>query len=105
MEIKILRIRDVSDETINKIKSIAKDKCETTTQTIKPIIREIADSFDDGVFIESEKSELQIHGVSASVCKKIENRAKKIGITTDQLLRLKLYEWLENQPDFIRSLY
>lgn len=100
-----MRIQNLNDSIINKFKKISIDKCETTSQTMRPIFREIAESFDTGVYIESEKSELQIHGISEDVCKRIDIHAKKIGVTTEQLLRLKLYEWLENQSDFIQSLY
>lgn len=100
-----MRVREINDEMIDKFKAISIDKCETLAQTMRPIFREISESFDSGVFIESEKSEMQIPGISGSVLKKFDIHAKKIGVTTDQLLRLKLYEWLENQSDFIQSLY
>lgn len=100
-----LRICKTNIDLIKKFKSIAKDKLESTSETMRPIIREISESFDDSVFIECEKSEFKISGIADSVLKKYENHAKKIGVTTDQLLRVKLYEWCEKQPEFIRSLY
>ncbi len=100
-----LRICKTNIDLINKFKAISKDKFETTSETMRPILREISESFSEEVFIECEKGEFKMSGISDTIIRKFDIHAKKIGITTEQLLRLKLYEWLEKQDDFTRSLY
>ena len=100
-----IRIRNTPDELIRKIKILANDKCETVTQLLKPVIREISEKYNEIEFQENEKSELVVSGISDSVIKKLELISKKTGVTVPQLLRLELYHFIENQPSFEKSLF
>jgi hypothetical protein len=101
----ILRIHNTPDEIINKIKILARDRGDTVSDFLRPVIREISKKYKTGELIESELSELKLTGTSDAVIKDLKNISKKIGVTVPQLLRLELFHFIENQSDFNKSLF
>tara|TARA_R110002167_G_scaffold24774_7_gene86680 strand:+ start:3061 stop:3372 length:312 start_codon:yes stop_codon:yes gene_type:complete len=101
----ILRIHNTPDEIINKIKILARDRGDTVSDFLRPVIREISQKYKTGELIESELSELKLTGTSDAVIKDLKNISKKIGVTVPQLLRLELFHFIENQSDFNKSLF
>ena len=101
---KILRIDATPKDLIDKIKILAKDNEQTVSDFLRPTIKEIANKYKTTTS-SSDYSELSITGMSRVATAKIELHAKKIGITANQLLRLELYNFIENQSDFNKSLF
>ena len=100
-----LRIRKTPDELILKFKSLAKDRGETVSVFLKPIIREISEKYKNIDFEECEFSELVLTGTSDQVINDLKKASKKIGVTVPQLLRLELFHIIENQSEFNKSLF
>lgn len=101
---KILRIDATPKDLIDKIKILAKDNEQTVSDFLRPTIKGIANGYKTTVHSDAH-SELSITGMSRVVTAKLELQAKKIGITVNQLLRLELYNFIENQSDFNKSLF
>ena len=101
---KTLRIDATPKDLIDKIKILAKDNEQTVSEFLRPTIKAIADGCKPTMYSDVH-SELSITGVSRVSTAKIELKAKKIGITVNQLLRLELYNFIENQSDFNKSLF
>lgn len=100
-----LRIRQTPDELINKIKILARDRGETVSDFLRPIIREISNKNKTDNFSNCDLSELALTGISKTVMEKLKNKSKKIGVTVPQLLRLELFYFIENQSEFNKSLF
>lgn len=103
-----LRIRDLNISIINKIKSMSDYRDETVNYIMRPIIREIIEKMhnDDELSVEDfKKSCIKINNISDELIEKLELMAKKIGVTSSQLLRVKLYEYLNNQSPSVKSLF
>jgi len=100
-----LRIYHTPDELINKIKILARDRGETVSDFLRPVIREISNKNEVGQIFETELSELALTGISKTVMNNLKITAKKINVTVPQLLRLELFYFIENQSEFNKSLF
>ena len=95
MEIDEIRIRKVPAETSGKIKVVSGQRGQTICEFLRPQIRGVVDSFPDELKQpreETDTAEIRISGISPSLSRDLENIAGNFGITTDQLLRIKMHE-------------
>ena len=100
-----LRINNTPKELIEKIKILAKDRDDTVSDFLRPVIREISEKYDNLEISCSDLLELRLTGTSDVVKNNLKKAAKKIGVTVPQLLRLELFLFIENQSDFNKSLF
>jgi len=102
---KNLRIQNTPDDLKQKIKTLARDRGETMSDFMRPVIREISDKYKIETPINSELSTIILTGTSDIVIEELTRASKKIGVTVEQLLRLELFHFIENQSEFNKSLF
>lgn len=100
-----LRIQTLDGELVRKIRIIAKDNYDSITKILQPVIREIVDSCDRSESVKSKSLDFKLRSVPDELLEQLDEAAKKMGVSPTALLKVKLYEFVENQSDIVKSLF
>lgn len=104
MERKPIRIRDI-DKNINEtLSTAAKNKGQTRAAFLRPLIREIVESYPDELKQKRtiQTCELCISGIPQNVLMELQVIAENLGVSETQLLRIKLFEYSNELPDWMK---
>jgi len=103
-ERKPIRIRDINKEINETLSMAAKNKGQTRAGFLRPVIREIVESYPDDLKIkkEIETCELHIAGIPPGVLKDLKIIAENLGVSETQLLKIKFFELSNQLPDWMK---
>jgi len=104
MERKPIRIRDIDKEINETLSTAAKNKGQTRAAFLRPVIREIVESYPEHLKEKREidTCELCISGIPNNVLDQLKTIAENLGVSETQLLRIKLFELSNGLPDWMK---
>lgn len=105
MERKNFRISQIPSSVRDQLKTIAKNSNYTMSGLMRPKIRELIDSFPEHLKTPNDntgKVDMKITGVQDSLISELDVISKNLGVTSNDLLRLKINQVIENTPKNLR---
>jgi hypothetical protein len=93
------------DKSLNDVfKTAAKNKGQTRAAFLRPLIREIVESYPETLKTKRNISngELHISGIPDDVLAELKIISENLGVSETQLLRIKLFELSNQLPDWLK---
>lgn len=100
-----LRITAISCDVKETLSNAAKNRGETRAAFLRPKVREMVEAYPEEMKQPKKDvgfSELGISGVSDDVIEQLENIADHLGISSTQLIRIKLIQLSKEIPDWMK---